>query len=91
MANKKKALKNHVQKYRVWRNLLQKDLAEKVGISVSELRLIEKNAVCPRLHHRIKLADFFGVSHDQMFYNDQPIQQQQPNVIAQPVQSQTQG
>jgi DNA-binding XRE family transcriptional regulator len=71
MANKKKALKNNVQKYRVWKNLLQKELAEKVGISVSELRLIEKNAVCPRLQHRIKLCEYFGVSHDQMFYNEQ--------------------
>lgn len=70
MANRKKPLKNNVQKYRVWKNLLQKELAEAVSISVSELRLIEKNSVCPRLQSRLRLCEFFGVSHDQLFYTE---------------------
>jgi putative transcriptional regulator len=68
--NKKYQLKNNVQKYRVWKNMLQKELAEAVNISISELRLIEKNSVCPRLQLRLRLCEYFGVSHDQMFYNN---------------------
>ena len=66
----KVGMKNHVQKYRVWKGLLQKDLAEKINISVSEIRLIEKQAVAPRPGTRLKLAKLFDVNHDQLFYYD---------------------
>lgn len=71
MANKKKNIKNHVQKYRVWNGLLQADLAEATGIPMSTLRLIEKNLVCPRAGATQKLLDFFNVSYDQLFYKDE--------------------
>ena len=71
MLMNKKGLRNHVQKYRVWQGLLQKDLTEKVNISVSEIRLIEHQAVAPRPGTRFKLAEFFGIRHDQLFYYEE--------------------
>jgi DNA-binding XRE family transcriptional regulator len=68
MAQVKKNLKNNVQKYRVWRGLLQKDLADAIGISISEMRLIERNKVTPKPENQEKLCEFFEVSYDQMFY-----------------------
>ena len=65
---KKEKLKNNLKKYRVWKNILQKDLAKKVGCSASQLRLIETNKCQPRLPLRLRICEFFGVSHDQMFY-----------------------
>ena len=61
-------LDNNLQKYRVWKNLSQKELAEDVEASISEIRLIEKNLVTPRLMLRLRICEFFGVSHNQMFY-----------------------
>jgi DNA-binding XRE family transcriptional regulator len=71
MRKTKVKLKNNVQKYRVWKNLQQKELAKEVNISVSEIRMIEKHIVKrPRLDLRLRICEFFGVSHDQMFYED---------------------
>jgi DNA-binding XRE family transcriptional regulator len=68
---KKKNIKNNVQKYRVWKSMHQKDLAEAVNISVSEIRLIERNKVYPRSELRERLCEYFGVAYDQMFYEEQ--------------------
>jgi DNA-binding XRE family transcriptional regulator len=68
--HKKQIIRNNVQKYRVWKSLKQKDLADAVNISISELRLIEKNKVYPRNQFREKLCEYFGVTYDQMFYED---------------------
>ena len=74
MGKTKVKLKNNVQKYRVWKNLQQKELAKEVNISVSEIRLIEKHIVKrPRLDLRLRICEFFGVSHDQMFYEDEEV------------------
>jgi len=70
---KKIKYKNNVQKYRVWKGIAQKELAENVGYSVSEIRLVEKNEVTPRLMLRLKICEFFGVSHDQMFYHENEV------------------
>jgi DNA-binding XRE family transcriptional regulator len=68
MARTKKNLKNNVQNYRVWKKLLQKDLADATGISLPEIRLIEKNKVTPTPKNQEKLCEFFNVSLDQLFY-----------------------
>ncbi len=70
MANTKQHYKNNMQKYRVWKGLLQKDIATDMNISISEIRLIERNEVCPSKKNRIKICDYFGVSFEQMFYLD---------------------
>lgn len=68
MKQKKIKYKNNVQKYRIWKGIAQKELANEIGYSVSEVRLVEKNKVTPRLMLRLKICEFFGVSHNQMFY-----------------------
>ena len=66
----KNPLKNNVQKYRAWKGITQKDFAKEISASVSEIRLIEKNKVCPRPGLRFKICDYFNVQHNQMFYLD---------------------
>lgn len=66
--NFKKDYKNNVRKYRVWKQLTQQQLADLIGIDVSDLRLIEKQAVIPQLKTREKIIKYFNVSMEQMFY-----------------------
>lgn len=67
----KKKYKNNVQKYRVWRNLLQRELAEEINISKSQLRNIELNKCQPGAKFITRLCDFFGVSFNQLFYKEE--------------------
>lgn len=65
-------MENNIKKYRIWKGLKQKELAKLVKISTSELRLIEKNKIKrPRAGLRLRICDYFGVSHDQMFYSEE--------------------
>ena len=64
----KRKIKNNVQKYRIYKGILQKDLAKEIDISLSWLRRIEGQKGCPKPGTRIKLSDYFGVSHNQLFY-----------------------
>ena len=66
----KRNMKNNVQKYRVWKNILQKDLANEVKCSATEIRLIEGNKVTPGGELRKRICEYFGVSHNQMFYEE---------------------
>lgn len=61
-------IKNNVQKYRVWKRLTQKELAENIGVSVSQISLIENKLSNPRESTKHKICEFFGVNHDQIFY-----------------------
>ena len=67
---KNKKYKNNVQKYRVWKNLLQRELAEEIGISKSQLRNIELNKCQPRKKFRERLCEYFGINFNQLFYED---------------------
>lgn len=69
--NYRKNIKNNIQKYRVWKNLLQSELAEQTGVSVSEVRLLEKNKVSPHKATEEKLLKFFGISYHQLFYEEE--------------------
>lgn len=66
--NKKKNIGNNLQKYRVWKGLLQADFANQTGISISEVRLIEQNKVSPNPRTTTTILKYFDVSYDQMFY-----------------------
>jgi DNA-binding XRE family transcriptional regulator len=66
-------LKNNVQKYRIWKGLYQKELADKIGISTSYLRGIEKFIFWPSLKVRIRFCEFFGVNHRQLFDRNQEV------------------
>lgn len=71
MSNKKPVIKNNLLKYRVWKNLTQKELAAKLKISKSQLRLIEVDQIYPKYQLRSRLCNFFNISQDQMFYYSQ--------------------
>jgi DNA-binding XRE family transcriptional regulator len=63
-----KKTENNLQKYRVWQNLKQRELAEKIKVSVSTIRLIESNKnYMPSMSITSKICNFFGVSYNQMF------------------------
>jgi DNA-binding XRE family transcriptional regulator len=66
----KSNIKNNLKKYRTWKNLTQQELADKLGISVSILRLIELNNHIPKWYTRMKIYEYFGVSENQMFYRE---------------------
>lgn len=66
--SRRKPFKNNVKKYRILKGIKQKDLAKEIGCSVSHLRHIENNKCCPRIILRLAIANFFEVSHYQMFY-----------------------
>ena len=68
---KNKKYKINVQKYRVWNNLLQRELAEEVGISKSQLRKIEMNKCYPRELFRERLCNYFNINFEQLFYKDE--------------------
>lgn len=63
--------KNNLHKYRLWKGIVQSEISDKTGISVAQIRLIEKNKSYPRKQNRDKLLSYFNVSFNQMFYKDE--------------------
>jgi len=63
-------MKNKVQNYRTWKNLTQKQLADSTGVSLSQIRNIEKHGYQNKPHFktRRKLCKFFNLSEHQLFY-----------------------
>lgn len=52
------------------RGLTQKKVAMAVGITQSAYAMIERGRRYPRKDTMKKLADFFGLSVDELFFND---------------------
>ena len=52
------------------RNLLQKEIAEKVGITQQNYSSIENGINKPSLKVAKKIADYFGVGIDELFFGD---------------------
>lgn len=48
----------------------QKELAKKTGISQQNISRWEKNAVLPNIYFCIVLADFYGISVDELIDHD---------------------
>jgi transcriptional regulator with XRE-family HTH domain len=66
--NQKQAnIYNNLQKYRIWKGFTQEKLAEYLKISANMLRRIEKGYY-PKYTIRSKVLNYFGVSHNQMFF-----------------------
>lgn len=63
-------LKNDIQKRRVYYGLLQRELAENLNCCVSTIRLAEKNKTTPNKELRERIAEFFQVSEDQIFFEE---------------------
>lgn len=50
----------------------RKEVAEAVGISVSALQMYENGARVPRDETKIKIADYYGTSVGDIFFNFEP-------------------
>ncbi|EGT4599899.1 helix-turn-helix transcriptional regulator [Clostridioides difficile] len=60
---------NNLKELRTERNLKQKDVALKVGITTSYYGMIESGTRVPSLAIAIKLSEYFGVSIEKIFLN----------------------
>jgi transcriptional regulator with XRE-family HTH domain len=59
--------KNIVGKFRRWKNLKQKDIANYLYISIGTYRQLESNDRKLKLNEQAKLAELFGVSESQLY------------------------
>jgi DNA-binding XRE family transcriptional regulator len=64
----KTPIKNNLSKYRHWKDLTQKELAEELEISASLIVKIENDV--PKWYTRKMICEYFGVSQGQMFYRE---------------------
>jgi DNA-binding XRE family transcriptional regulator len=63
-------IRNNLQKYRKFQGLKHSELSEKINVSVSTIRKIEKTYYYPRYLIRSKICNFFNVSQYQMFLEE---------------------
>jgi DNA-binding XRE family transcriptional regulator len=68
MKSEKLIIKNNLQKYRKYNSLTQIQLAEKTGVCISIIRLIESKQHYPKYITRKKICDFFDIELGKMFY-----------------------
>lgn len=54
----------NIRKYRQQKNMRQEDLAEKAGLSVNYIGMIERGEKCPALETFIAIVNALGVSAD---------------------------
>ena len=64
---------NNLQKYRKFNLLSQQELADKLNLSKGIITLIENKSHYPKKATRIKICEFFGISENQMFGNNEKI------------------
>lgn len=67
-AKEKIPVYNNLAKYRKWKNITQKELAENTNISYQIIGKIEREGHYPKYLIRKKLYEYFGVSPRQLFY-----------------------
>ena len=60
-------MKNRLKVFRAMHDLTQEDLAEKLGVTRQTINAIEKQRYNPSLELAFKLADFFGVTIEELF------------------------
>lgn len=65
-------MKNKLKVFRAMHDLTQEDLAEKLGVTRQTINAIEKQRYNPSLELAFKLADFFGVTIEELFIHDSP-------------------
>lgn len=58
---------NKVYEYRVLKKMTQSELAEVVGVSKQTIFVMEKNNYVPSLLLAYRIANFFGVSIEEIF------------------------
>ena len=63
-------MKNRLKVFRAMHDLTQEDLAEKLGVTRQTINAIEKQRYNPSLELAFKLADFFGVTIEELFVRE---------------------
>ena len=63
-------MKNRLKVFRAMHDLTQEDLAEKLGVTRQTINAIEKQRYNPSLELAFKLADFFGVTIEELFIRE---------------------
>lgn len=63
-------MKKTLAEYRSARHLTQKQLAEKLGFPVSTIAMYETGARTPTLRRAQKIAEFFGVRIEDIFFGE---------------------
>jgi putative transcriptional regulator len=64
-------MKSRLKVFRAMHDLTQEDLAEKLGVTRQTINAIEKQRYNPSLELAFKLADFFGVTIEDLFIREQ--------------------
>jgi len=72
-------MKNRLKVFRAMHDLTQEDLAEKLGVTRQTINAIEKQRYNPSLELAFKLADFFGVTIEELFTYENPGSSQNQN------------
>ena len=72
-------MKNGLKVFRAMHDLTQEDLAEKLGVTRQTINAIEKQRYNPSLELAFKLADFFGVTIEELFIYERPGSSQNQN------------
>ncbi len=74
-------MKNKLKVFRAMHDLTQEDLAEKLGVTRQTINAIEKQRYNPSLELAFKLADFFGVTIEELFIHDSPEDSAEPVTV----------
>ena len=73
-------MKNRLKVFRAMHDLTQEDLAEKLGVTRQTINAIEKQRYNPSLELAFKLADFFGVTIEELFIREHREDSAEPEV-----------
>jgi putative transcriptional regulator len=71
-------MKNRLKVFRATHDLTHEGLAEKLGVTRQTINAIEKQRYNPSLELAFKLADFFGVTIEDIFIRDSPEDSAEP-------------
>lgn len=71
-------MKNKLKVFRAMHDLTQEDLAEKLGVTRQTINAIEKQRYNPSLELAFKLAEFFGVTIEELFIRESHVDSAEP-------------
>jgi len=74
-------MKNRLKVFRAMHDLTQEDLAEKLGVTRQTINAIEKQRYNPSLELAFKLADFFGVTIEELFIREHGVDSAEPEAM----------
>jgi putative transcriptional regulator len=74
-------MKNRLRVFRATHDPTQEGLAEKLSVTRQTINAIEKQRYNPSLELAFKLADFFGVTIEDIFIRDSPEDSAEPEAV----------